>query len=59
MMGLAVHHDFLIWGNGALREHGGQFVVRFKAELARPIDCVQPVEVYSARDVAAPLGKYA
>ena len=59
MMGVAVHHDLPVWGNASLREHSSQFVFRFKAQLARTIDRVQPVEVYGARDVTASLGKYA
>ena len=57
MMGLAVHHDLPVRGNASLRQHGGQFVVRFKAQLAGPIDCIQPVEIYGAGYITAPFSK--
>ena len=46
MMGLAVHHGLLVWGNASLREHGSQFVVHFEAQLALTIYCIQLVKMY-------------
>ena len=57
MMGLAVHHGLLVWGNASLREHGSQFVVHFEAQLALTIYCIQPVEMYGAGYMTAPISK--
>ena len=57
MMGLAVHHGLLVWGNASLREHGSQFVVHFEAQLAVTIYCIQPVEMCDAKYVAGPFSK--
>ena len=57
MMGLAVHHDFPVWGNVSLREHRSQFAVHFEAQLALAIYCIQPVEMYGAGYMTAPFSK--